>query len=60
MLLANGETVVITYRVQALDQDGGRYHARISSIYVWEGNGWALTMRQHTPEPDTTTDMSLR
>jgi hypothetical protein len=60
MVLVNGETVVMTYRVEAHDADGGIYRARVSSVYVWAGNGWALALRQHTPEPETTTDMTLR
>jgi hypothetical protein len=60
MALVNGETVVMSYRVQAHDQDGGLYKARVSSVYVWSGGGWALALRQHTPEPETTTDMTLR
>jgi len=59
MVLVNGETVVMTYRVAAHDRRGRLYRARVSSVYVWEGSGWALTLRQHTPEPDTTVDMSL-
>jgi hypothetical protein len=60
MALVNGETVVMTYGVTAHDQQGGLYRARVSSVYVWAGSGWALTLRQHTPEPGTATDMSLR
>jgi hypothetical protein len=60
MTLVNGETVVMTYRVRAHDQGGGLYQARISSVYVWAGSGWALALRQHTPEAGTSTDMTLR
>ena len=49
--LVNGETVVMTYRVEARDHGGGAYRAQVSSVYVWAGAGWALTLRQHTPEP---------
>jgi hypothetical protein len=60
LVLVNGETVVISYRVQARDKDGEVYRARVSSVYVWAGSGWALTLRQHTPESGTSTDMTLR
>ena len=60
MVLVNGETVVMTYRVLARDRGGGVYRARASSVYVWAGSGWALALRQHTPEAGTSTDMTLR
>lgn len=60
MVLVNGETVVMTYRVEAHDHGGTVYKARVSSVYVWAGRTWALALRQHTPEADTSTDMTLR
>jgi hypothetical protein len=53
VVLVNGETVVLSYRVDAKDPAGEVYRARVSSVYVWSGGGWALAMRQHTPEPDS-------
>ena len=58
--LVNGETVVLTYRVEAREHSGRVYRARVSSVYVWTGGGWALTLRQHSAEPETTMDMTLR
>jgi hypothetical protein len=51
IVLVNGETVVLTYRVRAQQLDGDAYQARVSSVYTWVG-GWALAFRQHTPDPD--------
>ena len=50
IVLVNGETVVLTYRVNAQQIDGDAYRARVSSMYTWVG-GWALAFRQHTPDP---------
>ena len=46
----NGETVVLTYRVEAQQVDGTAYRAQVSSLYTWVGRGWALAFRQHTPD----------
>jgi hypothetical protein len=51
IVLVNGETVVLTYRVNAKQVDGDDYRARVSSMYTWVG-GWVLAFRQHTPDPD--------
>jgi hypothetical protein len=50
IVLVNGETVVLTYRVEAQQIDGDPYLARVSSMYTWIGGGWALAFRQHTPD----------
>ena len=49
-VLVNGETVALTYRVSASSPDTPKYQARITSVYSWEGDGWALAFRQHTPD----------
>jgi uncharacterized protein DUF4440 len=51
IVLVNGETVVLTYRVNAKQVDGDTYRARVSSMYTWV-SGWVLAFRQHTPDPD--------
>ena len=48
-VLINGETAVLSYRVQARQTDGNVYRARVSSVYTWVA-GWALAFRQHTPD----------
>jgi hypothetical protein len=50
IVLVNGETVVLTYRVEAQQVNGEPYRARVSSLYTWVGRGWALAFRQHTPD----------
>jgi hypothetical protein len=52
IVMVNGETVVLTYRVNAQQSDDTPYRARVSSMYTWVGGGWALAFRQHTPDPD--------
>src|SRR5690348_1971195 len=49
-VLVNGETVLLSYRVSASSPDTPKYEARVSSVYSWEGDNWALAFRQHTPE----------
>jgi hypothetical protein len=52
IVLVDGESVLLTYRVVA---DGGwlpNYRARVSSLYTWSGGTWALSFRQHTPDVD--------
>jgi len=59
IVLVNGETVVLTYRIEAEQTDGSAYQARVSSMYTWVG-GWALAFRQHTPDPELTVDMAVK
>ena len=58
--LVDGETVLLTYRVEARTAgppDGpgapdSDYRAYVSSVYTWVGAGWALVFRQHSPAAD--------
>ena len=54
-VLVNGETVVLSYRVEAEQADGPTYCARVSSVYTWV-TGWVLAFRQHTPDPGLAMD----
>ena len=49
IVLVNGETVVLSYRIRAHSADTGQYCAQVSSVYTWVG-GWALAFRQYTPD----------
>jgi hypothetical protein len=47
--LLDGSTVVISYHVK-MDADWLRgYSAYMTATYTWEGAGWALAVRTHTP-----------
>jgi hypothetical protein len=47
--LIDGSNVVITYHV-SMDADWlPGYAAYMTALYTWEGSGWALAMRTHTP-----------
>jgi hypothetical protein len=47
--LIDGGTVAISYHV-TLDADWLRdYDAWMTALYTWEGSGWALVFRSHTP-----------
>lgn len=50
MVLVDGESVLITYSISSAGNFPSTYLARISSLYTWNGGGWALAFRQHTPD----------
>jgi hypothetical protein len=50
LLLVDGGSCLVHYFVAC---DGAwlpNYKAFITSLYTWEGAGWALVFRQHTPQ----------
>jgi len=47
--LVDGSNVVITYHVTADADWLPRYSAHMTALYTWEGAGWALAVRTHTP-----------
>ena len=50
-LVVNGESILVSYSVVADADWIPDYRARVTALYTREGNGWALTFRQHTPHP---------
>jgi hypothetical protein len=52
MVLVDGSSVLITYRVIADGDWLPDYHAQITALYTWIGGEWALAFRQHTPDSD--------
>jgi hypothetical protein len=50
LLLVDGASVLVNYRVHCDGEWLPNYRAWITSLYTWEGAGWALVYRQHTPE----------
>jgi hypothetical protein len=47
--LLDGPNVIISYHVD-MDVDWlPQYSAWVTAVYTWEGNGWALATRAHTP-----------
>ena len=52
MVLVDGGSVLITYRVNADGEWLPDYHAQITALYTWVGGEWALAFRQHTPDGD--------
>ena len=50
--LVDGSNVVITYHV-TMDAEWLRdYSAWMTALYTWEGSGWALAVRTHTPSSE--------
>jgi hypothetical protein len=48
--LVDGSNVIITYHV-SMDADWlPGYSAFMTALYTWEGAGWALAVRTHTPQ----------
>jgi hypothetical protein len=52
MVLVDGESVLISYRVAAEGAWLPGYRAQITSLYTWVGKEWALAFRQHTPDSE--------
>jgi hypothetical protein len=52
LVMIDGESVLITYRVTADGDWLPNYRAQITALYTWIGGEWALTFRQHTPDGD--------
>jgi hypothetical protein len=52
LLLVDGESVLVHYHVTADGSWLPGYRAFVTALYIWEGDNWALVMRQHTPEAD--------
>jgi hypothetical protein len=50
LVLLDGESVVVSYRVTAVSDDTPDYRAQVTSMYTWVGGAWALAFRQHTPD----------
>jgi hypothetical protein len=50
LLLVDGESVLVHYRMTADGEWLPNYQALVTSLYTAEGDSWALIMRQHTPE----------
>jgi hypothetical protein len=50
--LVDGSSVLVNYRMYADGDWLPNYRAWVTSLYTWEGDDWALVMRQHTPESD--------
>jgi hypothetical protein len=52
LVMVDGDSVLITYRVIADGEWLPNYRAQISALYTWIGGEWALAFRQHTPDGD--------
>jgi hypothetical protein len=52
LVMVDGDSVLITYRVDADGEWLPDYHAQITALYTWIGGEWALAFRQHTPDGD--------
>jgi len=50
LVMVDGESVLITYRVTADGEWLPNYRAQITALYTWSGGEWALAFRQHTPD----------
>jgi hypothetical protein len=49
LTLVDGGNVLISYKVE-MDADWlPNYAAWMTALYSWEGSGWALAVRTHTP-----------
>jgi hypothetical protein len=53
LVLVDGDSVLITYRVDADGEWLPNYRAQITALYTWVGGEWALAFRQHTPDSPT-------
>jgi hypothetical protein len=50
--LIDGPNVIINYHV-TMDVDWlPNYSANLTAFYTWQGAGWALAVRTHTPEAE--------
>jgi hypothetical protein len=52
LVMVDGDSVLITYRVTADGDWLPNYRAQVTALYTWSGGGWALAFRQHTPDGD--------
>lgn len=50
LVMVDGDSVLITYRVVADGEWLPNYQAQITALYTWVGGEWALAFRQHTPD----------
>jgi hypothetical protein len=50
MVLVDGESVLISYRVTADGSWLPNYRGQVTALYTWNGGHWALAFRQHTPD----------
>jgi hypothetical protein len=50
LIMVDGDSVLITYRVVADGEWLPNYHAQVTALYTWIGGEWALAFRQHTPD----------
>ena len=50
LVMVDGDSVLITYRVVADGDWLPDYHAQVTALYTWIGGEWALAFRQHTPD----------
>jgi hypothetical protein len=50
LVMVDGDSVLITYRVAADGEWLPNYHAQVTALYTWSGGEWALAFRQHTPD----------
>jgi uncharacterized protein DUF4440 len=48
-LLEGGSNVILTYHVKMDSEWLPQYEAHMTAVYTWEGGGWALAVRTHTP-----------
>ena len=52
LLLVDGGSVLVHYHVACDGEWLPNYRAWVTSLYTWEGAGWSLVFRQHTPETE--------
>ena len=50
--LLDGSNVIISYHVTMDAEWLPEYSAFMTAMYTWEGAGWALAVRTHTPSGD--------
>jgi len=48
--LVDGSNVVLNYHVRTQADWLPAYSAWMTALYTWEGSGWALAVRTHTPD----------
>jgi ketosteroid isomerase-like protein len=56
LVLLDGETVLVSYRVTTDGDDVPGYRGHVTTMYRWLDGGWALAFRQHTPDTLDTPD----
>jgi ketosteroid isomerase-like protein len=50
LVLLDGETVLISYRVRTSGDDASGHRGQVTTMYRWLDGGWALAFRQYTPD----------